>query len=72
MELVLVIALAWLIGVSVLVGLCRAAARGDAALMAMRSQQSRTPRVAPRRRADCAPVGRRARPSAQARRRLLG
>ena len=72
MALVLVIALAWLMGITVLVGLCRAAARGDAALMAMRAERRRTPRLAPRRRTGCTTATRRVRPSAQARRRLLG
>jgi hypothetical protein len=71
MELALVIALAWLIGLTVLVGLCRAAARGDAALMEMRAERRRIPRLAPRRRTACTPAMRRV-PSAQSRRRLLG
>jgi hypothetical protein len=72
MELVAVIALAWLMGITVLLGLCRAAARGDAALMAMRAERRRAPRLMPRRRSGCTPATRRVRPSAQARRRLLG
>ena len=67
----LFIALAWLVGVGLLLGLCRAAARGDAALMAMRAERRRTRRLAPRRRTACAPAMRRV-PSAQTRRRLLG
>src|SRR5919198_3308876 len=53
MELVAVIALAWLMGITVLLGLCRAAARGDAALMAMRAERRRAPRLMPRRRSGC-------------------